>query len=565
MSEEIKHTSIRLLPAQLANQIAAGEVIERPASVVKELIENALDADATRLDVELTGGGMDGICVTDDGHGIAYDELKLAISRHATSKISELDDLLTLTSLGFRGEALASICSVSQWELTSRTRDQAQDQPQDQHSAAQLKYDAGLQVIPANHPVGTTVLINRLFYNTPARRKFLRAERTEFRHCDDVIRRMALARFDVGFFIKHNSRQVHRLPIVTDDIGQSRRVAQLCGEVFIKNARVIDFPRRDMRLWGWLSQPEFSRQQTDLQFFYINGRIISDRIINHAVRLAYQSLLPTGRHAAYVLHLELDPSVVDVNVHPTKHEVRFRESRLIHDFITRSLREGLQQALNYSFNHDGLHDESGSHVSDSVAYKNNHAMAESATHYPKNGLSSRTGQKITILHDSYALIQQQDQVLLADIPKTQSRITRIRWQQGFQAGDLKTQPLLIPETLTLSSDQQNNYNHAEDLLKQLGFDITRSGPAEIVLRGVPVLLQGYKAKELIYNLLEKKTNENEFDKIESCLGPCLDLTRLDCDLLVRGVGMFADRLHDCIRPISANDLASLLNKPTVKS
>jgi len=326
MQEGLKYPSIHFLSPRLANQIAAGEVIERPASVVKELLENALDANAKRIDIELQLGGIEAIRVTDDGEGIYQDELPLAVSRHATSKISELDDLLNLSSLGFRGEALASICSVSKWEITSRQADA--------EMASQISSATETTVLEANHSKGTTVSVRKLFHNTPARRKFLRAERTEFRHCDDVIRRMALARFDVGFFVKHNGRLVHRLPAVIDDIGQTRRVAQLCGESFINNSLVIDFPRRDMRLWGWISKPEFSRQQADLQYFYINGRVIRDRVVNHAIRIAYQHLLLPGRQAAYVLHLEIDPASVDINVHPTKHEVRFRETRLVHDFIT---------------------------------------------------------------------------------------------------------------------------------------------------------------------------------------------------------------------------------------
>ncbi|MFW5825061.1 MAG: DNA mismatch repair endonuclease MutL, partial [Marinobacter sp.] len=328
--------SIKLLSPRLANQIAAGEVVERPASVLKELVENALDAGARRIDVEVEQGGVRLIRVRDDGAGIAERELPLALSRHATSKIATLDDLEAVASLGFRGEALASISSVSRLTLTSRT--------QDQEAASRVEAegrDMDARVSPAAHPVGTTVEVRDLFFNTPARRKFLRTEKTEFGHVEEVFRRQALGRFDTGFTLRHNQKVIHSLRPAEGDLDHERRIGALCGQKFIDNAVVIDAEATGLRLRGWVALPTFSRSQADLQYFFVNGRVIRDRLVAHAVRQAYRDVLYNNRHPAFVLYLELDPANVDVNVHPTKHEVRFRDGRLVHDFIFRTLHRAL--------------------------------------------------------------------------------------------------------------------------------------------------------------------------------------------------------------------------------
>ncbi|UZD66978.1 MULTISPECIES: DNA mismatch repair endonuclease MutL [Marinobacter] len=328
--------SIKLLSPRLANQIAAGEVVERPASVLKELVENALDAGARRIDVEVEQGGVRLIRVRDDGVGIPEDELPLALSRHATSKIATLDDLEAVASLGFRGEALASISSVSRLTLTSRTVEQ--------EAASRVEVegrDMDARVSPAAHPVGTTVEVRDLFFNTPARRKFLRTEKTEFGHVEEVLRRQALGRFDTGFTLRHNQKVVHSLRPAESDLDHERRIGSLCGQKFIDNAVVIDAEATGLRLRGWVALPTFSRSQADLQYFFVNGRVIRDRLVAHAVRQAYRDVLYNNRHPAFVLYLELDPANVDVNVHPTKHEVRFRDGRLVHDFIFRTLHRAL--------------------------------------------------------------------------------------------------------------------------------------------------------------------------------------------------------------------------------
>lgn len=320
--------TIQILPARLANQIAAGEVVERPASVVKELVENSLDAGATIIKIEIEKGGAKRIRISDNGSGIAKDELTLALSRHATSKIKDLDDLEGISSLGFRGEALASISSVSRLTLTSK--------PEEQEEAWQAQAfgrDMEVTVQPAAHGQGTTIDVVDLFFNTPARRKFLRTEKTEFSHIEEVIKRIALAKFDVAFTLVHNHKVIKQYRLADTRDKQTKRVAQVCGKGFIENAHEIYCQHDGLSLSGWIASPQFSRSQNDLCYSYVNGRMMRDKLINHAIRQAYQDLLPSDHYPAFVLFLELDVRDVDVNVHPAKHEVRFHHGRYIHDFI----------------------------------------------------------------------------------------------------------------------------------------------------------------------------------------------------------------------------------------
>lgn len=541
---------IRILPAQLADQIAAGEVIERPASVLKELLENSLDAGSQRVDIELVRGGMESIRVTDDGHGIPGNEMVLAISRHATSKISQLDDLLRLQSLGFRGEALASVCSVSQWELTSRCIGD--------DSAFSLRFDHEHNLLAVNHHVGTSVWIRKLFFNTPARRKFLRAERTEFRHCDEVFRRLALARFDVAFYLKHNARQVHRLQKATDDIGRSRRVSQLCGEAFVRNSLVIDFPHGDMRLWGWISKPEFSRQQSDLQYFYINGRIIRDRVINHALRVAYQAVLAPGRYAAFVLHLELDPAIVDVNVHPTKHEVRFRESRQIHDFLIRCIREGLQRSVPEI--HNGLEIQEGQ-----AAYTAIPTAEVRVANFGENRHAQREsffGHVQAVLLNRFLFTQSTAGLYLIDVSRAQALLNSHHWQQAYATGAIKHRPVLIPLRLELSAQQAQRYEQQQKFLAGLGFDLTRISPGQLLLRAIPVWLQGFDSQRVLASLLDHDlTQQTVFEQIEHCLlSQQLDITSIDYKYFLTVLANQRDSLTSCWREITQADLLAWLHE-----
>ena len=332
--------TIAILPARLANQIAAGEVVERPASVIKELIENSLDAGATSIHIDVDKGGIKKIKITDNGHGIVKDELTLALSRHATSKIKNLNDLEAIDSLGFRGEALASISSVARLTLTSK--------PQSQATAWQAiaeGRDMSVNIKPAAHPDGTSIEVLDLFFNTPARRKFLRTEKTEFNHIDEVVRRIALAHFDVSFVLTHNGNTVRQYRMSSTHAQSVKRVAMVCGPKFIEHAVEVDCPHDNMTLSGWLAKPSFSRSQNDLCYSYVNGRMMRDKLINHAIRQAYADLLPADTYPAFVLFLELDHREVDVNVHPAKHEVRFHQSRYVHDFIYSVCHKALMSAI----------------------------------------------------------------------------------------------------------------------------------------------------------------------------------------------------------------------------
>ncbi|MCE9681192.1 DNA mismatch repair endonuclease MutL [Halomonas alkalisoli] len=338
--ETLEGRRIRVLDPRLANQIAAGEVVERPASVVKELVENAIDAGSRRIEVELEAGGTRLIRVRDDGCGIGEEDLPLALSRHATSKIASLEDLEGVASLGFRGEALASISSVSRLELMANV----DDDPRNGWRVVAEGRQMEPRVTPAPHPRGTSLTVRDLFFNTPARRKFLRTEKTEYGHVEEAFRRLALSRFDIAWVLRHNQKTVHQLPASPDAAARERRISALLGKGFLDNALHLDLEAGSLRLWGWVGLPTHSRAQADQQYFFVNGRVVRDRLVAHAIRQAYRDVLFHGRHPVFVLYLEVDPTVVDVNVHPTKHEVRFRDGRMVHDFLFSSLHRALAEA-----------------------------------------------------------------------------------------------------------------------------------------------------------------------------------------------------------------------------
>jgi len=371
--------TIAILPARLANQIAAGEVVERPASVIKELVENSLDAGATNINIDVDKGGIKRIRINDNGRGIVKDELTLALSRHATSKIKNLSDLEAIGSLGFRGEALASISSVARLTLTSK--------PKDQETAWQANAEGRDMVVtikPAAHPDGTTIEVLDLFFNTPARRKFLRTEKTEFNHIDEVIRRIALACFDVSFTLTHNGKIIRQYRAAMAKAQNTKRVAMVCGQKFIDNAIEVNCQHNDMLFTGWLAKPSFARNQNDLCYSYVNGRMMRDKLINHAIRQAYADLLPTDTYPAFVLFLTLDHREVDVNVHPAKHEVRFHQSRYVHDFIYSVCHKALMDSEQILV----LHDQSTAALQadsrpESIEYtRPDYVKPLSSNHYP---------------------------------------------------------------------------------------------------------------------------------------------------------------------------------------
>lgn len=529
-------SQIHLLSPRLANQIAAGEVVERPASVVKELLENSLDAGAARLEVDVEQAGIKLIRIRDDGDGIEKDDLPLALSRHATSKIYELEDLEAVASLGFRGEALASISSVSRLTLTSRRIDSEhawQVQTEGRDMSAQLS--------PAAHPQGTTVEMRDLFFNTPARRKFLKTENTEFKHLEEVVKRLALSRFDVAFQLKHNGRIIHQLKPASVKAEQERRVAAVCGPAFIDQSLHVDMNAEasGLSLRGWIGLPTFSRSQADLQYFFVNGRMIRDKLVTHAVRQAYADVLFHGRHPAYVLYLELDPALVDVNVHPTKHEVRFREGRLVHDFIFRSIHRVIGEIRPDASNVPALQELTAveatteqkfdqqymplhqprevSGVNEQVASYGQLHQNRTFSQPSAGGFSTSSpvmpfesdemaevpplGYAVAQLHGIYVLSQNKEGLVLVDMHAAHERIVYERLKLACEAEGVRSQPLLVPVSVALSVREADAAEEFDALFEKLGFELARMGEETIVIRQVPVSLAKANVEQLLRDVL----------------------------------------------------------------
>jgi len=517
---------IRQLPDTLINQIAAGEVVERPASVVKELVENALDAGARRIDIDLEEGGVRLIRIRDDGAGIAADDLPLAIARHATSKIASLDDLEAVATLGFRGEALPSIASVSRFALHSRRDDS-------EHGAA-LHVDGGRigAVTPKPHPRGTTVEVRDLFFNVPARRKFLRAERTELGHIEEWLRSLALARPDVELRVSHNSRPSRRY---RGDavLASSERLLETLGEEFARNALRIDHAGAGLRLHGWIARPVYNRASADQQYLYVNGRSVRDRSVAHAVRQAYADVLFHGRHPAYVLFLELDPRAVDVNVHPAKHEVRFRDARLVHDFVYRTLQEALsetragatqsaqvapaqERAAQWSMPQSALslRAQTPASVDETragYAALYGHPIDAGFDRLPGDpaeplpASSDETlpplGNAIAQLHGVYILAESADGLIVVDMHAAHERIGYEKLKDAHDGIGVRVQPLLVPQSVAVSERDAETAERESATLQSLGFEVTRGGPQALLLRGVPALLADSDVEALLRDVL----------------------------------------------------------------
>ncbi|KGD70265.1 DNA mismatch repair protein [Tatumella morbirosei] len=552
--------AIQILPPQLANQIAAGEVVERPASVVKELVENSLDAGATKIEIDIEKGGAKRISIRDNGAGIAKDELTMALARHATSKITSLDDLEAIMSLGFRGEALASISSVSRLTLTSRTAEQ---------SGAWQAYaegrDMAVTLKPAAHPCGTTLEVLDLFYNTPARRKFLRTEKTEFAHIDEIIRRIALVRFDVELMLSHNGKTVRHYRIATDQRQRERRLAAICGSAFLEHALHLEWQHDALNLTGWVADPAGARQVTDLQYCYVNGRMMRDKLINHAIRQAYQDKLGEDQQPAYVLYLQIDPHQVDVNVHPAKHEVRFHQSRLVHDFIYQGVLSALQSAAQVLPDEPSAPEEGGMYApaNRSAAGSNRFSLPSatvpSATEsrplssaVPRSGdvtgnrnasgavpasafttpgyqakqgalyqqmlsTASRTqsavrepdpppltshqqsfGRVLSVLRQSYALTEGPGGLSVISLSVAARWLVRAQLQPVD--GALRSQPLLIPVRLKAEKQERHCLARHAESLQALGLDFAVEAQ-HVTLRGVPLPLRTQNLQILIPELL----------------------------------------------------------------
>ena len=527
---------INLLDQKLANQIAAGEVVERPASIVKELIENSLDARANKITVEVEQGGVKLIRIQDDGRGILKQDLALALHRHATSKIKKIGDLENINSLGFRGEALASISSVSRVSLLSKAREG--------------EYDAGWQIdvegnvahkslVPVSHAEGTTIEVRDLFFNTPARRKFLKKERTEFSKIDEIIKRLALSRFDVHVSLRHNQKIIYNLLPAKSDSEKQRRVGLLCGSKFVENSILIDTDRAGLKLWGWVGLATFSRSQGDLQYFYVNGRSVKDKLVTHAVKQAYRDVLFHGRHPAYVLFLELDPSLVDVNVHPTKHEVRFRDSRFVHDFLFSSLYKSLSEVrpvdqletskelnqLNSAFDlsqkmiesNDGRFNQSALSLVDG---ERNFLESSDKSDDFSRAENQRTdvpplGYAVAQLHGVFILAQNDQGLVIVDTHAAHERITYERMKRALADEGLKTQTLLVPISIALSHTEVDYAEDNKTALLELGLEIERVSDEALVVRKVPALLRDSDIEQLVRDVISDLIKFGTTDLINS--------------------------------------------------
>lgn len=556
---------IRLLEPRLANQIAAGEVVERPSSVVKEAVENSLDAGATRVDIDVEAGGTRLLRIRDNGAGISEADMVLSLARHATSKIDSIEDLQAVATLGFRGEALASIASVSRLLLTSNTDEQSSQGRQALCEGREM----AVSLRPAPHPRGTTLEVRDLFYNTPARRKFLRTEKTEFGHIHEVIKRQALSRSDVTFTLRHNGKQTLQLGAAGSVSELNRRIATIYGKEFAERSVTIKREAGPLRLWGKVAEPTFSRSQADLQYFFVNGRVIRDKLVSHAVRQAYRDVLFHGRHPAFVLFLELDPAGVDVNVHPTKHEVRFRDSRGVHDFLFGTLSRALadvrpvqdqtpaasgmvesvaQQSI-MGLSPAGLpalfSRQNGAPVSGAggdrwqfgtVDSKYASPVLQPTSNAPQPEFSDRSaeipplGFAVAQLHGVYILAENQHGMVLVDMHAAHERITYERLKQAREGVGITRQPLLVPITLAVSNREAAiAAEHAEELAS-LGVLIEAVGEEAVVCRELPAPLKDADVEALVRDVLSDLLEFGTSDRIASSLDELLSTMACYCSV-----------------------------------
>jgi DNA mismatch repair protein MutL len=529
---------IQVLPSQLIDQIAAGEVVERPASVVKELIENALDAGADALDIEIQGGGARLIRISDNGAGIASEELALALSRHATSKIRRAEDLDAVASFGFRGEALPSIASVSQ--LTIRSR------PAGQETAWQISSEGGRvgEPRPAARPAGTTVEVRDLFYNTPARRKFLRTERTEGSHVDAAIKSLALARPDVEIRVRHNRRGMLSLAAAAGREAVEARIAELCGEPFIEQARYVERAAQGLKLYGWLAAPTFSRSQADMQYTFVNGRVVRDKLLRHAARVGYQDVLYQSRQPAFVLFLELDPARVDVNAHPAKLEIRFRDSRSVHDFVHRTIEAALATDVDggdapaappapagrlrpgAGASPAGLRSQAPLQLHAAAVRESGPLLARlhGAAPIPPRADEAPVpplGYALAQLSGVYVLAENADGLIVVDMHAAHERITYERMKKQLEADRVRPQPLLVPIDLRVAEREADALEAHGDALEQLGLVLVRRGPADVRVQAVPQLLAGGDVEGLVRDVASDLAEQGGAGRVETKLNELL--------------------------------------------
>ncbi len=582
---------IQTLPSHLVNQIAAGEVVERPASVVKELVENSLDAGARSVSVEIEAGGTRLIRVCDDGCGIEKDELSIAVSRHATSKIRNLDDLEKIGSLGFRGEALPSIASVSRLSLVSY-------HDVEDH-AWRIQARDGSAAVPDGAPPGTAIEVRELFYNVPARKKFLRTDQTEYKHIETLFKTLALSHPKVAFKLIHNQKTVYQLKAADNTHEQQQRLAMLCGKSFAESLVKVDVDADGLRLGGWIALPTFNRSQADMQYFFVNQRMIRDKLINHAVRQAYQDVMFHGRHPAYVLSLEMEPQQLDVNVHPQKYEVRFRNSRQVHDFIYRSLKQALadiqpQQQIEspaYAFASGtqdmgsmpsqqtgmGLNQQYGNQFASysrpsadireqTEAYT---SLIQARDKLPENTEADAQvpplGYALAQLKGIYILAENTEGLIVVDMHAAHERIVYERMKQNAAQEDVIRQPLLVPISMNVSQSEADLVEEQGAFFVHLGFDVERLGLEQIRIRAIPVLLKQADSEQLVRDVLADLLEFGQSQRIQEHENELLGT--MACHASVRANRQLSiDEMNALLRDIEQTERSGQCNhgRPTWK-
>lgn len=594
--------SIQILSESLANQIAAGEVVERPVSVVKELLENALDAGASEIEIKIEEGGIKSIEVVDNGIGIAKDELLLAPSRHATSKISSYQDLTQVASLGFRGEALASIASVSRFEITSRTPDSP--------NAWQIYSDGGQiwqEPQPSAGLVGTRVVVADLFFNTPARKKFLRTERTEFNQIDELVKRAMLSRMDVGMTLIHNGKTVRQVEAATDKAGQITRLARLLGQGFIEQSLHLEVEAQELKLTGWAGLPTFNRAQTDMQYMFINGRIVRDRMLFYSLKQAYADVMYGARHPAFVLYLELPADQVDVNVHPTKYEVRFANSRWVYDFLRRSVRSLVSRPITQAdagaeeqpaeiapaasqifAGKEAYSSQAGTkfnlNPSQSTNWQEHFEFQQPATRSGSAEIAERKspwqssveaplldnssvipplGFAKAQLHGVFILAENQQGLVLVDMHAAHERIVYERLKLQWQEQKMISQPLLVPEILTLETAQISAWEANQSWWQNLGFEFAQMGPNQLKVLAIPSLLAKANLAELVDDVLSETLITGDSERIETQLNELF--SSIACHGSVRANrALTLNEMNQLLRDMEATPASSQCNhgRPT---
>ncbi len=615
--------SIQQLPDHLINQIAAGEVVERPASIVKELVENSLDAGATRIVIDLDQGGLDRIRIRDNGCGIDAEDLPKALSRHATSKILSMEDLQKVATLGFRGEALPSIASVSRLTLTSRIADS--------EHGARIDYqpDVAMQQEPAAHPVGTTVDVNSLFYNVPARRKFMRTARTEFSRCETVVKTLAMAKPECAFTLNHNGKTSFECKAALDAEAQNARITRILGKGFGEAARAVSLEGAGLHLSGWVADPSFSRSQADMQYFYVNQRMVRDKVISHAVKQAYSDLIYHQRHPAFVLFLQMDPTTVDVNVHPGKQEVRFRESQLVHGFVRRSIKEFLAAVTPADSLADG---ETPAGIDHGQGFMGNAGMSsdqvvtgsgsgsgagggysrvpfqrpmplqvqeqldamnrlgapgtspgpgarapEPISPYARSGDGLRErmnepdesavipplGFARAHLHGVYILAENRDGLIIVDAHAAHERITYERLKALYHDGALNRQALLVPVTLDVSEAEADRCEAERDWLQGIGLVVDRMAPEQLCIREVPAILGQADVSALLRDVLSDLMNHDSSERLRAAVDEVL--SSMACHGSVRANrGLSLSEMNALLRQIESTPNSGQCNhgRPT---